>query len=66
MTERKEVERPDTCRGCEFYKPDRGILRPHGWSRDGSTGHCMWEPVPVPRSADDIACRYGCKKGGRC
>ena len=33
-----------TCRNCAYYKPDYGIFCVNGWSRDGSTGYCYWEP----------------------
>lgn len=59
---RDSVERPETCRGCEFFKPDRGVFYANNWSRDGSSGHCLYDPVPAPRNADDAACRYGIQK----
>ncbi|MFA5719390.1 MAG: hypothetical protein WC952_16910 [Desulfobulbaceae bacterium] len=52
MTEgRKHTDR--SCENCNYYKPDYGIWCFNGWSRDGRTGHCHYEPKRVAVSGDD-------------
>ena len=40
------------CKNCHFYKPDYGIHCINGWSGDGSSGFCKYEPRTTPVSAD--------------
>lgn len=62
--EKDGVERPQSCRGCEHFQQYRGKYTVTGWQKvqDDNEGCCMFEPVPVPRNADDKACRYGIPK----
>jgi len=50
------------CKHCDFYKPDYGIFCFNGWSGDGSSGHCMLEPKPLPKKATEQVCRYWAPK----
>lgn len=51
-----------TCRGCHYFKEDRGVFTATGWTGDGSRGHCHVDPRPVMRNADAPACRYRVEK----
>lgn len=45
---------PRECKNCVFWKADYGTHCFNGWSGDGSTGWCRWEPQHVKTAKDDL------------
>jgi hypothetical protein len=44
---------PRLCKHCTYWKPDYGTYCFNGWSGDGSTGWCRFEPQHVKTDADN-------------
>ncbi len=52
LCESKPIER--VCGNCIYYKRDWGIHCFNGWSGDGSTGFCRYEPNHVKVTKDNF------------
>lgn len=43
----------NTCKDCKYYKADWGMWCVNGWSKDGSTGWCRYEPAHIATRGND-------------
>jgi hypothetical protein len=48
---------PRTCKNCAYWKADWGTHCFNGWSGDGSTGYCKYEPQQI-KTAKDSTCHH--------
>lgn len=46
------------CKTCIWFKEDWGTWCFNGWSKDGRTGYCHYEPQAISKSCDDVCSQH--------